>query len=112
MRRLHTTPPAPRVTRGRRTRRATGALLVAAAAVLALPFFGPNADAQDAPNADRTGIDVVPLQGLLDPPSAALLDRPIERAGRVSSMLLLFQLNSGGAVDVDVDHLVDLVRKA
>src|SRR3954465_8352837 len=112
MRRLHTTPRAPRVTRGRRTRRATGALLVAVAAILALPFFGSSAGAQDAPEADRSGIDVVQGQGLPHPPNAALIERSIERAERGRSMLLVFQLNSSGAVDVDVDHLVDLVRGA
>jgi membrane-bound serine protease (ClpP class) len=112
MRRLHTTPRAPRVTRGRvrRARRAAGALLVVAASVLVLPFSGARAGAQET--GERSGIDVVQVQGLLDPPNAALIERSVERAERARSMLLVFQLNSGGAVDVDVDHLVDTVRGA
>jgi membrane-bound serine protease (ClpP class) len=103
MRRVHTTRPA---------RIAAGALLVALAAVLSLSLSARPASGAAQDNAERAGIDVVQVQGLLDPPNASLIERSVERAERENAMLLVFQVDSGGAVDVDVPHLVDIVRDA
>jgi membrane-bound serine protease (ClpP class) len=58
----------------------------------------------------RRGITVVQVQGYLDPPVASLIRDAITTANRSRSTLLLMQLDSGGALDVDVASLVRLVR--
>lgn len=58
------------------------------------------------------GIDVVQVEGLIDPPNASLVRDSITRAERRHSTLLVFQLDSGGAVDVDVDALTARVHNA
>jgi membrane-bound serine protease (ClpP class) len=58
------------------------------------------------------GIDVVQVEGLIDPPNASLVRHSISRAERRHSTLLVFQLDSGGAVDVDVDALAARVHDA
>jgi membrane-bound serine protease (ClpP class) len=71
---------------------------------------GSPAGAQQA--GERSGVDVVQVQGLLDPSNASLIERSVRRAEDDNSMLLVFQIDSGGAVDVDVAHLLDVVRRA
>jgi membrane-bound serine protease (ClpP class) len=58
------------------------------------------------------GIDVVQVEGLIDPPNASLVRHSISRAESRRSTLLVFQLDSGGAVDVDVAALIRRVRNA
>ncbi|MGH9024824.1 MAG: NfeD family protein [Acidimicrobiia bacterium] len=63
-----------------------------------------------APDADDE-ILVVQLEGLLDPPNATLVLDAIERAndsGNTTAVIL--QIDSGGAVDVDVDELVAAIE--
>ncbi|MDQ1521508.1 MAG: hypothetical protein QOI55_2581 [Actinomycetota bacterium] len=100
MQRLHTT---------RLTGAAFLAAVVAVVAAVCIGAFVSPAAAQQTP---RSGIDVVQVQGLLDPSNAALIQRSVARAERAHSMLLVFQVDSGGAVDVDVEHLVTVIQKA
>jgi membrane-bound serine protease (ClpP class) len=58
------------------------------------------------------GIDVVQVEGLIDPPNASLVRQSIARAEHRHSTLLVFQLNSGGAVDVDMAALTARVAAA
>ncbi len=58
------------------------------------------------------GIDVVQVDGLLDPSNAALLRDAIADAEDVNSTVLVVQLNATGAVDTDVDALVDVIADA
>lgn len=58
------------------------------------------------------GIDVVQLEGLLDPPNVDLVESTIAAAEKRGSTLVVFQLDSGGAIDTDVEALVDVVRSA
>jgi membrane-bound serine protease (ClpP class) len=60
----------------------------------------------------RRGITVVQVQGYIDPPVASLIRHAITTANRSHSTLLLMQLDSGGALDVDVASLVRLVRES
>lgn len=46
-------------------------------------------------------IDVIQVDGLIDPPNAALIKDAIKAANRDHSRLLVIKFNSGGAVDVD-----------
>jgi membrane-bound serine protease (ClpP class) len=58
------------------------------------------------------GIDVVQVVGLIDPPNASLVRHSISRAEKRHSTLLIFQLDSGGAVDVDIAALAARVHNA
>jgi membrane-bound serine protease (ClpP class) len=54
----------------------------------------------------------VQVEGLIDPSNASLVRDSIARAERRHSTLLLFQLDSGGAVDVDMTALTARVAAA
>ncbi len=104
-----------RMDTSKRARRAARCLFVLFAAVLGLPALLGSASAQTispAAPAKRSGISVVQVDGLIDPPNATLIERSVRNAEQSNAMLLVFQLNSGGAVDVDVDHLASLISHA
>jgi membrane-bound serine protease (ClpP class) len=61
---------------------------------------------------DLPGIDVVQINGLVDPPNASLLIDAIESAETRGSTLLVIQLDSGGAVDVDLWRLYQRINTA
>jgi membrane-bound serine protease (ClpP class) len=58
------------------------------------------------------GIDVVQVEGLIDPENASLVRESITRAERERATMLLFQLDSGGAVGVDMAALTARVAAA
>ena len=51
-------------------------------------------------------IDVVQVNGLIDPSNAALIRSSVRDAERVHSAVVVFQLDASGAVDVDVNALL------
>lgn len=61
---------------------------------------------------DAAGIDVVQITGLIDPPNASLLLDAIDDAEARDSTLLVIQLDSGGAVDVDLDEIRERISSA
>lgn len=63
-----------------------------------------------AAGAGRTGISVVQIDGLLDPPTASLVTDAIEKANRDRRTMLVIQIDSRGTVDVDVDEIVRMIR--
>lgn len=65
-----------------------------------------------ARGAGEGGIDVVQIQGLLDPPNASLILDSIKEANDGGSTLLVFQVDSSGALDVDLDALVNAVDES
>lgn len=70
---------------------------------------------QDRPSEDAEepgGIDVVQVDGLLDPANAALVEDVVAEAEERGSHLVVVQLDATGAVDVDVDDVVDVVARA
>ncbi|HEX4490740.1 MAG TPA: NfeD family protein [Acidimicrobiia bacterium] len=86
---------------------------VCAAVALAAPLLGAFAGAARAATpASLPGIDVVQVQGLVDPPNASLIRGAIDRAEHRHSTLLVFQLDSSGAVDVDVAALAKRIHEA
>jgi membrane-bound serine protease (ClpP class) len=93
-------------------RRAALAALAAALGSLALGAGSAGAQADEPRPATDNGIDVVQIEGLLDPHNAALVDRSISRAEDRDSSLLVFQVDSGGAVGTDVDALTEAVGEA
>ncbi|MCZ7535437.1 MAG: hypothetical protein M5T61_05485 [Acidimicrobiia bacterium] len=58
------------------------------------------------------GIDVVQVQGLLDPANASLLKGAVRDAEEAGSTLLVLQIDSTGALDIDVEALVATIRDA
>jgi membrane-bound serine protease (ClpP class) len=72
----------------------------------------PAVDVADAENVSQqtnprlNGIDVVKVDGLLDPPTASLVGDAIREANRRRSTMIVLQLDSGGSVDVDVQPLL------
>jgi membrane-bound serine protease (ClpP class) len=70
------------------------------------------ARAAAAAPASLPGIDVVQVEGLIDPPNASLVRHSIASAEHRHSTLLIFQLDSGGAVDVDMAALTARVAAA
>ncbi|MFN8034610.1 MAG: NfeD family protein [Acidimicrobiia bacterium] len=64
-----------------------------------------------APREGHRGIDVIQVNGLVDPANASLLRDSIRDANRRRATLLVLQVDSGGAVDVDTGALLrDVVR--
>jgi membrane-bound serine protease (ClpP class) len=84
-----------------------------AALAIAVPLLGAVAsDAHAATPSSLPGIDVVQVQGLIDPPNASLVRGSIDRAERRHSTLLVLQLSSSGAVDVDMAALARRIHDA
>lgn len=80
--------------------------LVALAGLAGL-LAGPAAVAADG---EPPGIDVVQVDGLLDPPNVSLVLDAIEGANDRGSTLLVLQVDSGGGLDGDIDEVVDAVE--
>src|SRR5215831_5927721 len=57
-------------------------------------------------------IDVVQVNGLLDPANAALIHSSIRNAEKVHSTVLVFQLDGSGAIDTNVESLLHDFRNA
>ncbi len=72
-------------------------------------FFGAVASAQTV-SAGR--IDVVQVNGLIDPANAALIRASLRDAERAHSTAVVFQLDASGAIDVDVNALLHDVTHA
>ncbi len=81
-----------------------------AAALCVMAGWASLADAQESPpvSAPAGRIDVVQVNGLLDPSNAALIRSSLRDAERVHSTVLVYQIDGSGAVDVDVPSLVHL----
>jgi membrane-bound serine protease (ClpP class) len=90
-------------------------VLVAAGASLLAGAWTQSGDAAagaaaDGPAAGLRGIDVVQVNGALDPPNVSLVRSVIRDANRKQSTLLVIQLDSPGVVDSDVRPIVDAIR--
>jgi membrane-bound serine protease (ClpP class) len=85
---------------------AVAALVLAA---LALTAGGAGSAPRDS---GRRGIVIVQVNGLLDPPNAALIEKSIRDAERAHASLVAFQLSASGAVDVNVASLVNTITDA
>jgi membrane-bound serine protease (ClpP class) len=67
----------------------------------------PTAGAQE--NGKR-GISVVQVEGLLDPPTAAMVKDAITAANDQRRTMLVIQIDSRGTVDVDVDEITRMIQ--
>lgn len=107
-------PAGPR----RRARTARRVVLVLVLALLGLAALLPTPAAEAAPEAvreaardgSRAGVTVIQVDGLVDPPNAALIRDTIREANRTPTSLVVIKFASGGAVDVDPEPLVRAIR--
>ncbi|MFM8304683.1 MAG: hypothetical protein ACKOA9_10360, partial [Actinomycetota bacterium] len=58
------------------------------------------------------GIAVVQVEGLLDPPTAALVEDALEAADAQRRTMVVLQIDSRGSVDVDVDEIVRMIERS
>jgi membrane-bound serine protease (ClpP class) len=91
-------------------RRLLGIACLAIAAAILLADVASARPAQQTPR--RNGIDVVKVDGLVDPPTTSLVRDAISRGNRQRSTMIVLQLNSGGSVDVDIEPLLRDVQRS
>lgn len=70
----------------------------------------PASATEPAPSTGRGGILVVQVQGLLDPPNARLVTDAIRDANRARGSVVILNLDSSGAVDIDTRAVVRAIR--
>lgn len=83
-------------------------LLLVVAATVSLAALAGIASAQE-PDATSSDIDILPLEGFIDPPVAAAIEDLIADANARGSELVVLQLDSPGGVSVDVEGLAAAV---
>lgn len=89
-------------------------LRAVAVSVLVLAALGSWVEGAGSATRDsgRNGIVIVQVNGLLDPPNAALITKSLRDAARTRASLVVFQLDGSGAVDVNVDRLVRAIVRS
>lgn len=60
----------------------------------------------------RNGIVIVQVNGLIDPPNAALITKSLRDAARTHQSLVAFQIDGSGSVDVNVERLVQAIEQS
>src|SRR5258706_11432734 len=92
---------------------AVAALVLAALAISVGEAGSATRDAQSVPQDGGTrGIVIVQVNGLLDPPNAALITKSLRDAARARASLVAFQLSASGSVDVNVASLVNAMVRS
>ncbi|HEY7437969.1 MAG TPA: NfeD family protein [Acidimicrobiia bacterium] len=86
-------------------------LMLALGVALVLPAFLAT-PASGAAKAKGAGIEIIQINGLLDPPNAALIRDTIRDANRHNASVVVITMKSGGAVDIDPQPLVQAIRKS
>ena len=90
-------------------RRAVALLaILVALAVLALDVSAGAA----TPPAGKRGIDVVQVEGYLDPPNVSLILDTIRQANEDRSTLLILQVKSSGAIDTNIEQVVRAIQRS
>ena len=87
------------------------AIALAALVLAALGLWTEGA-ASATRDSGRNGIVIVQVNGLLDPPNAALITKSLRDAARTRASLVVFQLDGSGAVDVDVASLANAMTRS
>jgi membrane-bound serine protease (ClpP class) len=64
---------------------------------------------EDADTADRV-VEILPLDGFLDPPTTAQITEVLDLAAAEGSVLVVLQIDAGGGVSVDTDALLAAVE--
>jgi membrane-bound serine protease (ClpP class) len=93
----------------RRGRRGVALLaLVAAIAVLALDTLAGAA----TPPVGKRGIDVVQVEGYLDPPNVSLILDALHQANERRSTLVVLQVKSSGGIDTNIEDVVRAIQRS
>jgi membrane-bound serine protease (ClpP class) len=83
------------------------------AMVVALAVLGADSFAGEAtPPVGKRGIEVVQVEGYLDPPNQSLVLDAIKSANERRLTLLVLQLKSSGAVDTNIDDVVRAIQRS
>ncbi len=90
-------------------RRVAALACLGAAAIL---LMGVGEAGAGGGRAGRRRIDVVKVDGLIDPPTASLIRDSIRDANADRATMVVLQIDSSGAVDVDVDPLLRSIRES
>jgi len=72
--------------------------------------IGTGARADAAVSSGRGGIIVVQVKGLLDPPNARLITSAIEDANRARASVVVLDIDSEGAVDLEIGPVLETIR--
>ncbi|MFN8025056.1 MAG: NfeD family protein [Acidimicrobiia bacterium] len=106
---IHNLMRRPAFLRHRSLRRGAAAVMVLVGLlVLAAGVGTAGADAKPG----RRGIDVVQVEGYLDAPNVSLIKDAIEESNANRSTLLIFQVNSNGAIGEDIEPVVAMMEKS
>jgi len=82
-------------------------LRLLAGVLIVLSWWAVPARAQTTDSAADSGrIDVVQVNGLIDPANAALIRSSLRAAEHAHATAVVFQVDGSGAVDVDMDNLI------
>ncbi len=93
----------------RRLRRGVALLaIVVAVSVLALDALAGAA----TPPVGKRGIDVVQVEGYLDPPNVSLILDAIKASNEHRSTLLILQVKSDGGIDTDIEQVVRAIHRS
>jgi membrane-bound serine protease (ClpP class) len=92
------------------TLRRGAAVVAVVVGLLVLAAGIGRAGADAAPG--RRGIDVVQVEGYLDAPNVSLIKDAIKESNANRSTLLIFQLNSNGAVGEDIEPVVAMMEQS
>ncbi len=91
------------------TRRVVALLaIVVAVSVLALDALAGAA----TPPVGKRGIDVVQVEGYLDPPNVSLILDAIKESNARRSTLLILQVKSNGGIDTNIEAVVRAIQKS
>ena len=97
----------------RRTRRGSRRVFALLAIVVSLAVLALDAGAGAAtPPVGKRGIDVVQVEGYLDPPNISLILDAIKESNERRSTLLVLQVKSNGAIDTDIEEVVRAIQKS
>jgi membrane-bound serine protease (ClpP class) len=78
---------------------------------VAATLVGPVGAAAAAPASNRT-IDVIQIEGLVDPPNADLIVDAVHAANQHHAQILVITFDSGGAVNVDPGRIERAIRRS
>ncbi|MFM7617037.1 MAG: NfeD family protein [Actinomycetes bacterium] len=74
--------------------------------------IGTRARPEAAVSSGRGGIIIVQVKGLLDPPNARLITSAIEDANRARASVVVLDIDSDGAVDLDLEPVLAAIRSS
>lgn len=87
-------------------------LLLLTVLLLAAGFSGPALAGDDGPTGRGPVVEILQVSGPLDPPITAAVRGLVEQANERGSEAVVLQLDSPGAVDVDVAEVVAPIRSS